>query len=77
MRELRLIVRRSATKVVEIDVEPFVDLLVQLEVLLADLRRRNTLREGLHLSGSAVLVGAADIETLIAANTAVSEHHCQ
>lgn len=70
---LGLVARRCATKVIKIDVEPFVDLLMKLEVLLADLSRRCSLLQRLHLGGRAVLIRAADVEALVAADTAVPE----
>lgn len=62
----------SATEDVEANVEPFVDLGVQLVVLVAQLFRCALFFDSLGLGGSSVLVGAANEEGGKAASLAVS-----
>lgn len=62
----------SAAENVEANVEPFVDLCVQLVVLVAELFRCALLLDSLGLGGSSVLVGSADEKSGQAACLAVS-----
>ncbi len=48
---------------VEADVEPLIDLCVQLVVLVADLLWGDPLLQGLGLCGCTILVSAADVES--------------
>jgi len=62
----------GAAEDVEANVEPFVDLCVELVILVAQLFRCALLLDGLGLGGSSVLVGAANEEGGKAASLAVS-----
>lgn len=67
--------RRRAAKLVKVDLEPVVDLLVDRVVLVADLLAGGALLERLGLSRGAVLVGAADEDRVVAAGAAVPRVH--
>lgn len=67
--------RRRAAKLVKVDLEPLVDLLVDGMVLVADLLAGGALLERLGLGRRAVLVGAADEDGVVAAGTAVPRVH--
>ena len=72
LSDFRLLVGRGPAKDVEANVEPFVDLGVQLVVLVAQLFRCALFFDSLGLGGSSVLVGAANEEGGKAASLAVS-----
>ena len=59
---LCLLCGRRSAEVVEVDVEPLVDLGVQRVVLVADLLRRQSLFQRLRLGRRAVLVSAAHVQ---------------
>ena len=61
----------GTAKLVELAAEPLVDLLVHLVVLVAHLDRGHTLLEGLGLGGRTVLIRAADVDHVVATETAV------
>ena len=75
---LCLLLSSSSTKLVKADVEPLIDLLVQLVGLVADLARGDPLLlHELGLSGGAVLVRAADVEHVVPPQPRKpSEHIC-
>lgn len=68
---LLLLGRRRPPKVIEADAEPPVDAVVHLKVLVADLLRRQILGERLRLGGRAVLVGAANVQGVVAGHARV------
>lgn len=72
LSDLGLLGCGSATENVETNVEPFVDLCVQLVVLVAELFRCALLLDSLGLGGSSILVGSADEKSGQAACLAVS-----
>lgn len=61
-----------AAKLVKVDLEPVVDLLVDGVVLVADLLTREAFLEGLGLGGRAVLVGTAHEDRVVPPRTAVA-----
>ena len=72
LSDLGLLGGWSATENVETNVKPFIDLGVQLVVLVAELFRCALLLDSLGLGGSSVLVGSADEKSAEAACLAVS-----
>ena len=70
--DLGLLGGGSAAKNVEANIEPFVDLCVQLVVLVAELFRCALLLDSLGLGGSSILVGSADEKSGQTACLAVS-----
>lgn len=70
------LLRRSGTaKLVKIAVEPLVDFGVKSVVMITDLLTRLTFLSGLGLSGCTILVGTADVNSVVASKTAVSGIH--
>lgn len=57
---------------VKLDLEPVIDILVQLVVLVAQLLRRHTLLDGLGLGGSAVFICSANVKGRVASRLAVA-----
>lgn len=72
LRDLGLLLGRGATEAVERDVEPLVNLLVQLVVLLADFLGSGLLGDSLLLGRRSVLVSSADVQCIVAALLAIS-----
>lgn len=66
LTDLGLFGGRSTAEIVEFDVEPVVDLGVQLEVLIAQLLRRAALLQRLRLGRRAVFVRTANVQTVSA-----------
>ena len=62
---------------VERDAEPLVDLCVDGVVLVHDLPRRNPLRHRLRLSRRPVLVRAADVQRVVAAESTEPVQNCE
>lgn len=60
----------SAPELVKLDVKPVVDLLVYCVILVADLLARAALLQRLCLGGSAILIGAADIDRVVPSRSA-------
>lgn len=60
------------SEVVEIDIEPLVDTVVNLEVVVADFLRSLALLKSLDFSGSAVFVGTTDVKHIVAVESLVA-----
>lgn len=60
-----------ATELIKVAVKPVVDLLVNLVVVITDLLAGFTLHHGLGLSSSAVLICAADVDSVVAGETRI------
>mmetsp|Transcript_35423 Transcript_35423/g.67798 ORF Transcript_35423/g.67798 Transcript_35423/m.67798 type:complete len:299 (+) Transcript_35423:1976-2872(+) len=65
----------GAAELVELDVEPLIDALVDLVVLVANLPRRQALLQSLGLRSSAVLVRAANVNHVVPAAATVASVH--
>lgn len=65
----------GAAECVEVAVEPLVDLLVDFEVLVANLARGLALLLGLSLSRCAILVSAADVNRVMPGESGVARKH--
>ena len=70
LRDLRLPFGRGSAEAVERDVEPLVHPVVNLVVPIAQFAGRNALLPRACFGGGAVLIGAADVERLIATHPA-------
>jgi len=75
LRDLGLYWRRGTAKLVEVAVEPLVNFGVELVVFVADLLRGHVLLTRLGLRCSAILVRTADIDGVVASQTAVASVH--
>lgn len=62
----------GTTEVIEITVEPIIDLLVKSVVFITDLLRGHARLLGLSLSGSAVLISTTDVNAVVACKTRIS-----
>ena len=60
----------GTTEFVEVTVEPFIDLGVELMVVVTDLLRRLAFLTGLCLSSRAILISAADIDSVVSSEAA-------
>lgn len=67
-----MLLRRSASEDVEANLKPIVDFSMYLVVFSAQLFRRNFLFKGFGLGGSAIFVGAANIECRSSSSFVVS-----
>ena len=72
MSDLGLPISGSAAEVIEVAVEPVIDLLVDGVVVVTDLLGGLTLLQGLDLGGSAVLVCPADVQSVVAHQAAIA-----
>ena len=73
MHSLSLLCCASFPKVVELNVEPLVDLTVNGMVLGADLLGSKPLLQGFRLSGCSIFVCATNIKDVVVAKPAVPE----
>jgi len=63
------------TKVIKFDVEPFVDVVMDLKIVVADFLGRLPLLEGLDFRGRPVFVRAADVQHIVAVEPLVPCKH--
>ena len=68
---LSLLRRRRPAEVIEVAVEPLVDLGVECVVLVANLLGCHTFLTSFRLSRSSILVCAANVDSVVASETAV------
>lgn len=71
LANFRLFLRRCSTEEIEVQLKPFVDLRVQIVVLVADLSRRALLLERFRLRRRTVLIRTADVHRIVISRSAV------
>jgi len=72
LSNLGLLLGRCPTKLVKVNLHPLVALLMDGVVLVAEFLASNTIRQGLGLGRSTVLVRASDIQSIHVPGTTVS-----
>ena len=75
LRNLCLLFSRGSSKIVEVTVEPLVNLGVLSVVVVTDLLACHAFLTSLCLSGSSILVSTADVDDVVAGKTAESGVH--
>src|SRR4051794_8401833 len=71
LRNLGLLLRRRPSKLVKVNLHPFVALLVDWVVLVTQFLAGHTVRQGLGLRRGTVLIRATDVERVDVADTLV------
>ena len=66
LSDLGLPLGSSAAKVIEITIEPVIDLSVDLVIVITNLLRGLALFKGFDLGGSTILVGTANVQGVVA-----------